>query len=137
MSGLITIGYKHVSPIFSTEFTRKIINEMNNMEKELDIIQAQSSIEYLLQTVPNITVQELKNATTSLMESQLKMKMLASSQKDYLFKSIDGPHIPDSRHAPSRALICISVTLLSMMMAILYLLFFKSLQQYISRLVKA
>ena len=137
MSGLITIGYKHVSPIFSTEFTRKIINEMNNMEKELDIIQAQSSIEYLLQTVPNITVQELKNATTSLMESQLKMKMLASSQKDYLFKLIDGPHIPDSRHAPSRALICISVTLLSMMMAILYLLFFKSLQQYISRLVKA
>lgn len=136
LSGIITIGYKHFSPSFSTQFTKKIINEMNAVEKELDITQAQSSIEYLLKTVPNINAQELRNATTSLMESQLKMKMLASSQKDYLFKILDGPHFPDQRHTPSRALVCMSIVFLSMFFSVLYLLFFSPLKEYIARLLK-
>ena len=53
---------------------------------------------------------------------QLKTLMLANIEKDYLFSTIDPPFIPLMKSSPSRALICILITLLGGLISILTVL---------------
>ena len=78
-----------------------------------DANQAKKSIQYLNKTASSTNVQSIKDAISSLLESQMQTLMLTSSNEMYVFKIIDAPIIPEKKFKPSRAIICILGTLIS------------------------
>ncbi len=58
----------------------------------------------------------------TIIEEQIKSKMLAEASPDYAFLAVSPSMVPEEKSQPKRALICILGTLLGGMLSVLWLL---------------
>lgn len=121
-SRFITISFDHISPIFAYEFLNLIIKEFNKVSRNKDLNESKSALNYLENASNTITQTDVKSSINTLIESQLKIQMLANARKDYLISPIDKPFIPEIKHSPNRASICIFFTMLGFFIASIFAL---------------
>jgi LPS O-antigen subunit length determinant protein (WzzB/FepE family) len=84
---------------------------------------AENSISFLEDAYKSTNNQSLRDGISSLIESQIKTLMLASSDDDYIYKTLDSPIVPEKKSAPGRALLCILGTLLGGLLGVILTLF--------------
>lgn len=104
-SSYYTISYNHISPEFSKQLLDLIIQELNLLQREADIAEANSALKYLENEILKATNSEVKGSISKLIEMQLKTKMIANMRSDYLVKVIDSPYKPVSKTGPFRGFI--------------------------------
>ena len=109
----VRISIQHESPVIAQRWVEIIIKQINETMRTNDADQAKKSILYLNKIASSTNVQSIKDAISSLLESQMQTLMLTSSNEMYVFKIIDAPIIPEKKFKPSRAIICILGTLIS------------------------
>lgn len=109
----VRISIQHKSPVIAQRWVEIIIKQINETMRTNDADQAKKSILYLNKTASSTNVQSIKDAISSLLESQMQTLTLTSSNEMYVFKIIDAPIIPENKFKPSRAIICILGTLIS------------------------
>lgn len=103
-SDYYSISYSHVSPKFSQEILSVIIQELNFLQRQNDIEEANSALNYLENEILNARNAEVKGSISKLIENQLKIKMIANMRSDYAVKVIDSPYQPVVKTGPLRAL---------------------------------
>ena len=81
-------------------------------------------MEYLKDELNLNQVKEINNSLNNLIEGQLKTVALANIKDDYLVTIIDPPFIPEVKSEPSRALICVLITLIGFVFSICISLLF-------------
>ncbi len=104
-SNYYTITYSHVSPDFSKQLLDLIIQELNSLQREKNIREANSALKYLENELLSATNAEVKGSISKLIEIQLKNKMIANMTQDYLVKVIDSPYKLVAKTGPNRAVI--------------------------------
>ena len=122
-SRIITITYDHISPEFSYEMLKIILERMNESQRNADQMEAEFAIDFINNSLELHANNELKRAASDLLERQLVTLMITESRKYYLLEPIDGPHIPASRSFPSRTLIVLLGESLITMLLFLWLYF--------------
>tara|TARA_Y100000588_G_scaffold392737_1_gene505727 strand:+ start:1328 stop:2254 length:927 start_codon:yes stop_codon:yes gene_type:complete len=110
-SGLIFISVEHLSPVFAKEFLELIINEANSLLRENDLKESSDALIYLESELSKTSLIEIKDSLNKLIQSQLETQMLAKISNDYVLKAIESPYLPEKKSKPSRAIICIVITL--------------------------
>lgn len=123
-TSFVTLSIDHESPIMAKNWVEIIIKNINQSMREEEEKKAQSSINFLNESAKLTNIQSLKDAISSLLESQMQILMLAASNDDYIFKIIDSPIAPEEKSSPRRALICIIGTLLGVALS-LFITFFQ------------
>ena len=118
-SGLIKISIEHLSPYFSQSFLSLIISELNKLNGEYAKTESEAAIKFLLETTSETQISSLQNSINNLIEVQMKTLMLADIKEYYSIKPIDFPFLPEKKSKPSRALICITLTILGFMLSCL------------------
>ena len=113
-SNYYTISYSHVSPEFSKQILDLIIQELNLLQRENNIREANSALKYLENELLNATNAEVKGSISKLIEIQLKNKMIANITPDYLVKVIDSPYKLVSKTGPNRGVIFIIAFFISL-----------------------
>ena len=121
-SGFITVEVEHVSPIFAKEFLDLIIKEANEILRKEDMEDSQQGIEYLSKELSKNSFIKIKDSISNLIEGQLETQMKTKVYKDYFLIKIDPPFVAEKKSSPSRALICIFITIFGGLMSILYAL---------------
>ena len=111
-SGLIELSVEFLSPELSRKWVNWIIEDINLTMRDKDIAMADQRIEYLENKIKDIKHTDLRNTFYSLIEDELRNKMLAETQKEYVFTIVDPAVVPGKKYGPSRALICILGTML-------------------------
>jgi LPS O-antigen subunit length determinant protein (WzzB/FepE family) len=106
-TGFATITITHQSPLKTKEWASLLIYELNNHIRDLDVIEAERSIEYLTSEANKTNSEDLKKVLYSLIQSSTEKKMLAFARPQYLFKVIDPPIMPEKKASPRRSVICI------------------------------
>jgi capsule polysaccharide export protein KpsE/RkpR len=114
-NNLILISVEHLSPIFAKELLELIINEANELIRSKDLQTSSEAIMFLNNETPKATLISMRDAINELVQSQLETQMLSKVSKEYVFKVIEPPFIPEMKSKPDRALICILGTLLGLM----------------------
>lgn len=104
-SSYYTISYNHISPEFSEQLLHLIIQELNLLQKETAIAEANAALKYLENEMLKSTNAEVRGSIAKLIEMQLKTKMIANMRQDYLVKVIDTPYKPVSKTGPLRGFI--------------------------------
>lgn len=122
-TSFVTISIDHPSPIIAKEWVEIIVSSINNLMKHEAMKAAENSISFLEDTYKSTNNQSLRDGISSLIESQIKTLMLASSDDDYIYKTLDSPIVPEKKSAPGRALLCILGTLLGGMLGVILTLF--------------
>lgn len=103
----VKISVEFYSPDISAVWTANIVTSLNNTIREIDMLEATSSIAYLQQLITESDVSGLRNVFSSLMEEQIKSKMLATIRPNYVFKVVDPAVAPEKKSKPQRAIIVI------------------------------
>jgi uncharacterized protein involved in exopolysaccharide biosynthesis len=103
----VKISVEFYSPDISADWTTKIVAALNRTIREIDMLEATSSIAYLQELINESNVTDLKNVFSSLMEEQIKSKMLATIRPNYVFKVVDPAIAPENKSKPQRAIIVI------------------------------
>lgn len=111
ITGLITISFEHLSPIFAQEFLTLVINEVNNITREIKLKEVNAALDFLNLEQEVVKQQGLRTTINALISKQLNEKMMASIKDDYLLSVIDPPIAPEIKSSPKRAIICILITI--------------------------
>lgn len=106
-TGFVVVTITHQSPLNTKKWASQLIVELNNHMRDLDVKEAERSIEYLTLEVDKTNSENLKKALYSLIQSSTEKKMLAHVRPEYIFKVIDPPIIPEKKSSPRRSIICI------------------------------
>ena len=120
VSGLISLRFEHVSPIFAQKILSLIIQEANNFNREMDIKNTNLALSHFEKELSKTSLLEMKESINQLIETQLETRMMASIYDDYVLVSIEPPFVPDRRSKPSRSFIVIFSTLIGGLMSLLY-----------------
>ena len=117
-TGFVTISILHQSPFISKDWVDLIIFNINESMRDLDKNNAENSINFLNASFALTNVQTIKEVITNLLQAEMQTLMLASSNKAYIFKSIDSAFVPEIKFGPRRFMIMIIGILLGMTMSI-------------------
>ena len=118
-TSFVSLSINHESPYIAKKWVEIIIKNVNDSMRSEDEKKAQNSIDYLNESIKSTNIQSLKDAISGLLEGQMQILMLASSNEAYVFKAIDSPFVPEKKSSPRRALICIIGTLIGAILSLI------------------
>ncbi|BBN80369.1 LPS biosynthesis protein [Pseudoalteromonas sp. A25] len=121
--GLVSISVTHYSPHLAKNIVEELVDEINNYMKAEDIEQANVKVEYLKQALADTTVADMQRIFYQLIEQQEQTKMLAQTQSQYVFRTIDPAILPVQKAGPKRALICVGITFFGIALGAMLVLF--------------
>ena len=121
-TGFISINIEHISPVFAKDFLELIIRESNELLRKKDMEESKQGLEYLTSELSKTPFVAIKESINALIEVQLETQMLAQINQDYILIEIEPPFIPEQKSKPSRALICVTGTMLGGMLSVLIVL---------------
>ena len=118
----ISIGVEHVSPVFAKEFLTLIIQEANNLNRDIDIESSSKALTYLTAELSQTPQLEVKKSISKLIEHQFETRMMASIHDDYVLIPLEPPFIPERKSGPIRSLIVILSTLVAGLVSVMTVL---------------
>ena len=122
ITGHISIGVEHVSPVFAKEFLTLIIQEANNLNRDIDIESSSKALTYLTAELSQTPQLEVKKSISKLIEHQFETRMMASIHDDYVLIPLEPPFIPERKSGPIRSLIVILSTLVACLVSVMTVL---------------
>ncbi len=117
-TGFTEILTKHMSPYVAQSWNQTVIDQINSYQKDKEISEAEKSLEFYrtkLQNSPNI--QSLKSVYAAGMTNDLQVLSMASKTDEFAFTVIDSPYFPEKASEPSRRLILILGTIISVIVS--------------------
>lgn len=121
-SGIIKVGFEHLSPFEAHRILELLLRDINDEMRKRDLAESKRSIEYLNAELTKTNLSEARAMLFSLVEEQTKKLMLANIRHEYAFNIVDPAVVPERKSKPSRAIICIVIVSLCILLSILIVL---------------
>jgi len=121
-TGLVSMSVEYYSPQIAQQWLDMYISAINQHMQERQMAKVTRNIEYLEAQIAKTTIAEMKEVFYTIIEEQLKSKMLAEANPDYAFVAVSSSMVPEQKSQPKRALICILGTLLGGILSVLMVL---------------
>jgi uncharacterized protein involved in exopolysaccharide biosynthesis len=115
----VNISINHKSPYVAKRWLDLVIlniNESMRAEKKKIV---ESSIDFLNERSVTTNINTIKDGIVKLLENQIQSLMMISASKDYVFKIIDSPQVPELKFSPNRPIICITITFLGGILSVI------------------
>jgi uncharacterized protein involved in exopolysaccharide biosynthesis len=106
-SGLIQISVLASHPRLAKAWLEWLIKDLNAYGREREITEKQRNISYLKEQIQKTDVAELRQIFFELIQKQQSDLMLASTQEEFVFKTIDAPSNPLKKASPKRLLMAV------------------------------
>ena len=116
-SGFLSISIEHYSPYLAKELLDLYIIAINNHMQELQVIKVNNNINYMQEQIKRTSIAEMQEVFYTIIEEQIKNKMLAEASPDYAFVAVNASMLPEEKSQPKRAIICIAITLFGAILA--------------------
>ena len=121
-SGLVSVSIEYYSPKIAKQWLDMYVDAINMHMQERQIDKVSRNIEYLENQIEKTPIAEMQEVFYTIIEEQIKSKMLAEASPDYAFSAVSPSMVPEEKSQPKRALICILGTLLGGMLSVLWVL---------------
>ena len=102
-----SIKYRHYSPYFAQELLNNLINEIDNFQREIDMVDLKKKENYLTEKLKSTLDVNVSKSVGFLVQGNIRMQMVANTSDYYFFKVVSSPNLPYKKVAPRRAVICI------------------------------
>jgi LPS O-antigen subunit length determinant protein (WzzB/FepE family) len=112
VSGLVTLAVEWTDPDLAAEWVDDLVLRINSHLRQRDAADSERRLENLANRLTGENLLELRQAISSLIETELQTSMLAEVDIEYAFKVIDPVRAPEEPISP-RASIVMLLSLLS------------------------
>lgn len=117
---LVMVSLEHYSPYLAKEWLDLYLEAINKHMQARQVLKVSNNIEYLQRQINKTSVSEMQAVFYTIIEEQMKSKMLAEANPDYAFVVLASSMVPEQRSRPKRALICIFGTLMGVMLSVMW-----------------
>ncbi|REL26123.1 LPS O-antigen length regulator [Thalassotalea euphylliae] len=131
-SKFVTISVDFYSPYLAAKWVDGLVEKLNESIRLRDKQEATESITYLEKLSQDSNVQGLRSTFSSLMEEQIKSRMLAEVRKDYVFKIVDPAVVPELKSKPKRSIIVVVAGFIGGIIGIIIVLFRSGRKAYLA-----
>lgn len=121
-TGLVSVTIEYYSPQIAKDWLDLYVQAINKHMQARQIAKVTNNINYLQAQIQKTTIAEMQEVFYTIIEEQIKSKMLAEASPDYAFLAVSPSMVPEQKSQPKRALICILGTLLGGMLSVLWVL---------------
>ena len=121
-TGLVSVSITHYSPQIAKDWLDLYVKAINEHMQARQIAKVTNNINYLQAQIQKTTIAEMQEVFYTIIEEQIKNKMLAEASPDYAFLAVSPSMVPEVKSEPKRALIFILGTLLGGMLSVLWVL---------------
>ncbi|MDA7853809.1 Wzz/FepE/Etk N-terminal domain-containing protein [Porticoccaceae bacterium] len=121
-TGMISISVEYFSPKIAKQWVDQLIIGINQHMQSRKLDQVNINIQYLEAQIQKTSIAEMREVFYTIIEEQIKSKMLAEASPEYAFVTVSPAMVPEEKSQPKRALICILGTLLGGMLSVLWVL---------------
>ena len=125
LTGILRIKITHESPIFAKKLLELVIQETNNILRNIDLNESQEALSHLNEEISKTQLIQVKNSLFTLVQSQLERQMMAKINEDFALKIIDPPFIPESPSSPRRNLLLLLSAFFGSFLGIFFVLYKK------------
>jgi hypothetical protein len=115
------IKAEHKSPESAKYIVQKLILQLNELQRQEDIVSADNMLEYLQDELIKTNQISIQQAINGLIDNQIKTKTFANVKAEYVIKTIDSPYIPERRTSPRRGFFVISATFIVQILLAIFL----------------
>jgi uncharacterized protein involved in exopolysaccharide biosynthesis len=102
-TGLVTISIVWSDPVLAKKWTEGLIDAANDLLRVQATDRSSRNLEYLKKATDGTSIMEVKATIYKLMETEIKKQMIAYGSKDYAFRVVDPPVIPEHKVSPKRS----------------------------------
>ena len=121
-TGLVSVSFEFYSPEIAKIWLDMLIESVNIHMQQRQVSKVANNIQYLKDQVSQTSIAEMQAAFYSLIEEQIKSKMLAEASPEYAFVTVSPAMVPEEKSRPKRALICVLGTLLGGIVSVFWVL---------------
>jgi uncharacterized protein involved in exopolysaccharide biosynthesis len=121
-TGLISLSVEYFSPYIAKQLVDELVVAINQYMKQRKLQMVNTNIEYLEAQIEKTSIARMKEVFYTVIEEQIKNKMLAEASPEYVFVTISPAMVPEEKSQPKRALICILGVLLGGMLSVAFVL---------------
>jgi uncharacterized protein involved in exopolysaccharide biosynthesis len=113
-SGLVKLTVEWRDPAVAAAWANGIVSRANELIAQEAIASADKNVEYLSSEVSKTEIVGIRQAIFSLMETEIRKRMLARTRPDYAFRVLDAAKAPDEkRYVKPRRIVFLLVGALS------------------------
>tara|TARA_B100000795_G_scaffold229036_1_gene185935 strand:- start:40 stop:984 length:945 start_codon:yes stop_codon:yes gene_type:complete len=123
VGGFVNITIEHNSPIIAAEWAELVYKELNAYMKKITENNNIQALNFLNLELNSTRSTELRKVIANSMEAKIQRSMYAKISDDYIFSVVDSAYIPFERSRPSRAFICIMITIFGFSLSCLIVFF--------------
>jgi len=121
-SGLVSVSIEHYSPQIAKQWLDLYVAAINDHMQKRKMAKVTRNIEYLEAQIKKTNIAQMQEVFYTIIEEQIKSKMLAEASPDYAFGAVSPSMVPEEKSQPKRSQICILGTLLGGMLSVLLVL---------------
>ena len=101
-AGVVKISVEWKDPVLAMQWTRDFVDRTNQRLREQALDRSSRNLQYLNDQLEKTSVLEMRTALYKLIENEIKKAMVAQGSKDFAFRFVDPPVIPEKKAAPKR-----------------------------------
>ena len=121
-SGLVSVSIEYYSPLIAKQWLDLYVAAINEHMQKREVAKVTRNIEYLQAQIKKTNIAEMQEVFYTIIEEQIKSKMLAEASPEYAFVAVSPSMVPEQKSQPKRALMCILGPLLGGMLSVLLVL---------------
>jgi LPS O-antigen subunit length determinant protein (WzzB/FepE family) len=121
-TGLISFSVEYFSPYIAKQWVDQLVVAINQYMQQRKLQMVNTNIEYLEAQIEKTSIARMKEVFYTVIEEQIKNKMLAEASPEYVFVTVSPAMVPEVKSQPKRALICILGVLLGGMLSVAFVL---------------
>ena len=118
----MSVSIEYYSPQVAKQWVDLYVESINRFMQQRQVAKVTNNINYLQAQIEKTAIAEMQEVFYTIIEEQIKSKMLAEASPDYAFVAVSPSMVPEEKSQPKRALICILGTLLGGMLSVLWVL---------------
>jgi uncharacterized protein involved in exopolysaccharide biosynthesis len=103
-TGLINITIIWEDPTLAKQWIVGLVDAANDRLRTQAIIRSTLTLEYLQKVSATMSITEVRTDINKLIETEIKKQMIAAGGKDYAFRVVDPPVVPERKTSPVRSL---------------------------------
>ena len=130
-SSLVSVSVEYYSPHIAKKWLDLYISAINKHMQARQVAKVSNNIEYIEAQIAKTTIAEMQEVFYTIIEEQIKSKMLAEASPDYAFVTVSPSMVPQEKSQPRRSVICIIGTMIGGMLS----LFLVLVTHYIKKLI--
>ena len=135
-TGLVSVSVEYYSPKIAKQWLDSYFTAINEHMQMRQVVKVSNNINYLQQQIEKTSIAETREVFYTIIEEQTKKKMVAEASPDYAFVALSDSMVPERKSKPNRAIICLFITFLGGVIAVLYVVLAHYFQEGSSELKK-